>query len=80
MDRSLFIPNKCDSLRYPDIQVEDHGSIVLLHARTDTGARWIGEHTDPENRQFFGGALVVEPRYVVDIINGIIESGLMVKL
>lgn len=69
---------KCDSMRYPDLHVRNEGSIFLVDICTDTGARWIGENTDTENRMFFGSALVVEHRYIRDLVEGAIESGLRV--
>lgn len=69
---------KCDALRYPDLEIRNEGSIFLVDARTDAGARWIGENVDIENAQFFGQALVVEHRFIQDLVNGAIESGLKV--
>lgn len=65
-----------DTWRYPDFEVQHEGTIVLLHPLTDTGAKWISEHTDPDNRQFFGQALVVEHRYISDLLMGIEADGL----
>lgn len=61
--------------RYPDLQVQNEGSLILLHAFTDQGARFIGEHA-PEDAQFFGQALVIEPRYAETWITNAISQGL----
>lgn len=58
-----------------DIQLEDRGSIWLFRPLTKTGKDWIGE-TAPEDAQFFGRAMVVEPRYVNGVIDAIVDAGL----
>lgn len=64
--------------RYPDIKVENHGSIFLFHPLTDRGAQWIGENVDTENAQFHGQALAIEHRYAAELSTGMIKSGLRV--
>lgn len=54
------------------IVVEDHGSIVLLRPLTKRTREWLEENTDPD-AQWWGGALVVEPRYVEPILEGLRE-------
>jgi hypothetical protein len=61
-----------------DIRVENHGSIVLLHAVTPAAHTWLVEHT-PDDAPWFGDALAVEPRYVGDILNGAREDGLEIE-
>jgi hypothetical protein len=60
-----------------DIQFSNHGSIWLVRPLTDAGRDWIDDHVDPE-AQWFGGALVVEPCYVGDIVEGMTSDGLEV--
>jgi hypothetical protein len=67
-----------NSWRYPDLEVQDEGSIFLLRPLTDTGAEWIGEHLVSEDAQWFGEALCVEHRFIADIVAGAIENGLRV--
>ena len=50
------------------VTVEDHGSIYLVRPETDAAREWLTEHTDG---QWFGNALAVEPRYVVDLLDGL---------
>jgi len=52
--------------------IEDHGSIVLVRPLTADVSEWLAEHTDG---QWFGNALVVEPRYVGDLVEGLIGEG-----
>lgn len=63
----------------PDIQVRNEGSIFLFHPLTDAGQEWLDEHT-PEGHevQYWGKALVVEFRYVADIVDGMTNDGLVV--
>lgn len=51
--------------------VENHGSLYLVRPATDAAREWLEEHTDG---QWFGGALVVEPRYVVDLLDGMADE------
>ncbi len=61
----------------PDVSFSNHGSIWLARPLTDAGQDWIDDNIDP-NAQWFAGALVVEPRYVGDIAEGMAADGLEV--
>jgi hypothetical protein len=54
--------------------IEDHGSIVLVRPLTPDVATWLQENVD-EQAQWFGAALVVEPRYVEALVEGLVEQG-----
>ena len=54
--------------------VEDHGTIVLIRPLTADVRGWLEEHTD-EEPQWFGAALVCEPRYVEPLVLALIEEG-----
>jgi hypothetical protein len=60
-----------------DVTVENHGSIFLVRPLTDAAKTWIKENVDPE-AQYHGDALAVEHKYIQDIVDGMIENGLMV--
>ena len=60
-----------------DITLSDHGSVVLAHLRTPAAEAWIADNVDPD-AQRWGGAIVVEPRYVEALEEGIIADGLSV--
>ena len=62
----------------PDIRVENHGSLFLLRPRTKRAACWLDE-VIAEDAQYWGDAVVVEPRYVAEIVNGAREDGLEVR-
>jgi hypothetical protein len=59
-----------------DVVVQNHGSVVLVHPQTEEAKAWIEENVvEP---QYFGQALVVEPRYVIGLARGMEEHGLKV--
>jgi hypothetical protein len=55
-----------------DVQVENHGSIVLVRPLSDEAASWLHENTDGT---WWGGALAGEPRYVDDLLEGMLGDG-----
>jgi hypothetical protein len=62
----------------PDFFCENHGSIFLLRPISPASFAWIEEHLPPD-RLTFGNAVVVEPRYVWAILNGLQDDGLTVS-
>jgi hypothetical protein len=61
-----------------DFTVRNEGSIFLLIPHTDSANAWIDAHI-PEDAQRFGRGIVVEHRYILDIVNGIKNDGLEVR-
>jgi hypothetical protein len=61
-----------------DFLFTNHGSVCLLQPLSEAAGEWVDEHL-PEDKQMFGSAVVVEPRYVGPIIDGIINDGLEVR-
>jgi hypothetical protein len=62
----------------PDFFVENHGTIFLLQPLTPVANSWIQENL-PEDRLAFGGAVVVEHRYITDIVRGAMADGMEVR-
>lgn len=60
-----------------DVNVENHGSIVLVRPLTAQACQWCDDHI-PDDAQWFGKAVVVEPRYVAAIVQGMQNDGLTV--
>lgn len=61
-----------------DFNVVHHGSIVLLTPLTPAAHAWAEEFL-PDDAQTWGpGSVVVEPRYIADIVDGIRGDGLTV--
>lgn len=61
-----------------DLSIQNEGSIFLLRGVTDAGKQWIEEHI-PVDAMTFGGAIVVEHRFIEDIAAGAINDGLEVE-
>lgn len=58
-----------------DFTVENHGSILLLRGLTPECEQWIDERVGGEDRQEWNGAIVVEPRYIGAIVEGLEAEG-----
>jgi hypothetical protein len=64
-----------------DFKLENHGLLFLLRPLNSAAKDWMGEHLQmnkPET-QFCGDAIVIEPRYVAPIVDGIIGDGLVLR-
>jgi hypothetical protein len=61
-----------------DIIVENYGSLFLVRPMTKDGTVWLESNVE-ESAQWFGGALVVEPRYLTDLLAGAVDAGLRVS-
>jgi len=61
-----------------DITLENHGSIVLVRPLTPDGNRWLTDNVTSD-ALWFAGAVVVEPRYLESLIDGMIGDGLIVR-
>ncbi len=60
----------------PDFAVENHGSIFLLKPLTPSATAWVEEHIGQENGyQPYFPTVVVEPRYIANIVAGIQNDG-----
>lgn len=59
-----------------DIQIQNEGFIFLVHALTKKAKAWIQENINAEESTFFGSALVVEHRYIRDVLAGMESDGL----
>ena len=64
----------------PDFLVEDHGSIFLLSPQSDPARAWIDEHISREGFQPYWPIVVIEHRYISDIVERIQNDGLAVQL
>jgi hypothetical protein len=60
-----------------DVTFRDEGTIVLRDPLTARAASWFEEHTPDAQR--FGHAIVVEHRYVADIVAGLSADGLVIR-
>jgi hypothetical protein len=73
-------PTRSASKNQPDFVVENHGSILLLKPLTRSATSWVEEHIGQGNGyQPYFPTVVVEPRYIADIVQGIQSDGLAVQ-
>lgn len=75
----MSIPGTTSDDRTPDVHVHDEGSIVLFELISESAKVWVSEKVS-DDAQWFGHRLVVEPRYVEDLVNGMKEDGLEVSV
>jgi hypothetical protein len=61
-----------------DFLVANHGSIFTLTPLTEPASVWIDEHIG-DGAQCWGAGIVVEHRYIGDIVEGIVNDGLEVS-
>ena len=61
-----------------DITIQNHGSIVQIVPHTEAARAWIDEHIGPDNGfQPYYPNVMVEPRFVEAVIEGMSEAGLV---
>lgn len=62
-----------------DFSVENYGSIYLLRPQTNLAREWVETNIGPDNGyQPYFPTIVVEHRYIGDIVQGIQNDGLAV--
>lgn len=61
-----------------DFSFRNEGSIFLLRPLTEAAQGWVKENL-PEDITTFGGAVVVEARYIFNLVEGLREAGLTLK-
>ena len=61
-----------------DFWVLVQGTIALVRPLTRKASEWISEHL-PHRSQWFGPALVLEHRYIAELLNRMVEDGLQVR-
>lgn len=61
-----------------DFTVRNEGSIFLLIPHTPAAEAWIEEHLPQDAMRWAGNSIVVEHRYICDIIDGIQADGLTI--
>ena len=55
------------------VALEHHGTITLVRPMTPEAKTWLKENTGPEST-WWGGALAVEPRYVANLVEGLMTD------
>jgi hypothetical protein len=59
-----------------DFETNDHGSVWRVTPQNEIASAWIDENV--HEPQFWGRALIVEARYVTDLLDGIRDAGLSI--
>jgi len=67
----------CKATKRIDLSVLDQGTIFLLSPASEAGLNWVKEHLTPQIIAS-SGAIVVEHRYIADIVKGAQADGLIV--
>ena len=64
-----------------DFKLDNHGSLFLLRPLNSAAKKWMQEHLPMDNpeTQFWGESIIIEPRYVAPIVDGIIGDGLVLR-
>lgn len=65
--------------RLPDLRFENHGTVGLVRPLSQLGQHFL-DTTHPEDAQFLGQAMAVEPRYVAGVIDAAVEAGLKMEV
>jgi len=61
-----------------DFRIENHGSIFLFDPQNTTAEAHLRDNVS-EEAMWFGGALVVEPRYVIDLARALEAEGFRIS-
>ena len=61
------------------VSIAHHGSLVLVTPQSDVNEFWDWVDENVGEYQSFGGALVVEPRFVDNLIFGLESGGFVVR-
>ena len=62
----------------PDFELQNHGSIFLLIPQSTSARLWIHEYISREGFQPYWPTVVIDHRYIADIVRGIENDGLAV--
>jgi hypothetical protein len=70
-----------DHARTPraDFRVTYHGTVTTITPLSDRCREWVETNVEIEPWQRFGNAIAVEPRYVEQLAEAMIEDGLVVE-
>lgn len=61
-----------------DFSIENHGSLMLFRLHSKAAISFVNENVS-EDAQYFGNALVVEPRFAENLAQGMLDAGLAVR-
>lgn len=58
--------------------MHDDGTLALVRPETDLARDWIRRHVSPDGDQPHWPTLIVEPRFLDDLLVGMFNDGLLV--
>ena len=61
----------------PDVQIEDHGTVILFRVLNEYSDVWLHENVSPDSH-WFGDTLLVERRFAAQLVAAIREAGFAV--
>ena len=62
-----------------DFTVSGGGTVYILTPQTAAALAWVEEHISPDALRWGQNSVVVEHRYVADIVDGASADGLVVR-
>lgn len=62
----------------PDVRWESLGTIVLVTPYSDAATDWLYERV-PDDAIWWKGSLIVEPRYIYDLVDDLRQQGFVCK-
>jgi len=68
-----------DHAHRADFRVTYHGTITTITPLTDACREWLEENVEIEPWQRFGTRIAIEPRYVEQLAETMIEEGLVTE-
>jgi hypothetical protein len=73
--------HKPDHARTPsaDFRVTYHGTVTTITPVSDRCREWLEDNLEIEPWQRFGNSIAVEPRYVEQLAEAMIEEGLVME-
>ena len=62
-----------------DFRITYHGTITTITPLSDACREWVEDNVEIEPWQRFGNSIAIEPRYVEQLADAMIEEGLVME-
>ena len=66
-------------MKAADFRVTYHGTITTITPLSDACREWLEENVEIEPWQRFGTSIAIEPRYVEQLAQAMIEDGFLIE-
>ena len=63
----------------PDATITNAGTLFQITPHTQAAKDWLRDNVEAEGFMWLGSSLCVEPRYIVDLAQGMFDAGLKVS-